>query len=146
MASVIGPRRTWKDRIPSSDRSWKTLAGCAKTTLLAMTQEGDKSIGELSGDVMKALQGVMNLQEAFKLVIAAYEIADAQNSLRMATIGMWEAKFIMGVEKFGADTSKALKFARKMKEDRCVPLPSIDGSEGDGVSGLQTFPPSHRHI
>ena len=115
MQGVIGPRKNWKDKLLDT-ATWHMVQSVANKTLLAMRD--DISISALAATLEAALLVADVVKSTYNIELDTEAITLARESLQKAKLGIWEAKFILGVNRFTDDPVKLRKFALTMEQEQ----------------------------
>ena len=140
MGETLSVEKNWKKSMkPNPD--WKHLQATAQKTLLALEQ-GDVRVSEMCQRVKKAWDAALAIESSYEIELAREALHEAEASWIAGMVGVWEAKFLLGIEKFHADQVKLRKFAVLMQKELWVEIQHVIHSP----IGMQPSPPHYSSI
>jgi hypothetical protein len=117
MQGVVGPKKNWKDKLGDGEVTFSCLRKLADKTLLSMKFETDKKLSDVVGLAEDLLVKAKHVAEVHFVELAPGVMDRHAASLKEAKVGVWEAKLLLGAERFEGDSCKLRKLANKMRQD-----------------------------
>ncbi len=117
MQGVVGPKKNWKDKLGDGEVTFSILRKLADKTLLSMKFETDKKLSDVVGLAEDLLVKAKHVAQVHFVELAPGVMDRHAASLKEAKVGVWEAKLLLGAERFEEDSGKLRKFAIKMRPD-----------------------------
>ena len=117
MQGVVGPKKNWKDKLGDAEVTFLMLRKLADKTLLNMKFEKDRKLSDVVGLAENLLVKAEHVAQVHSVKLAPGVMDRHAANLKEARVGVWEAKVLLGAEKFEDDSGKLRKFAIKMRQD-----------------------------
>ena len=115
MGEVIGAEKNWKDQLQANP-TWSSLMKVARTSLLELSPE-EGSVSALLANLTRADKEYRKLNETFDASYSKQLSDSAKEAMECATLGVWEAKFLLGVEALGKDVIKLQKLSHALQAE-----------------------------